>query len=284
CGGFLVPSATPATAAPTGPTPAAGPAATPLPSSSWTPPPPPGWTGAPSPMAGPYSGDPFVDQEIWQARDRTRTGLLLLTVGIGISWIPYIGGIGGLLVLVGILLLFLGRHGFTERHRASVVLGGALLLVALVGSLVVGLWVAGSILGAATPGATPQDVANAAVTALQNAAIAAVVLGAMSGVGRLLLVWELADKANRWLLLAGMVLALLLGVLILGYELPLFSQALQQATAGGSYDRGPIDALSAEVQVIGVLQVIPSAISAFAYYRIWQSLDAQDSSGDLSGL
>ena len=283
CGAFLRSTGPPSSPAPSTVPTAATSSPAPLPSGSWAPPPlsqppppPPDWpAGAPA-LDAPLTGDLYIDQEIWQARDRTKTGVLLLAVGIAISWIPIVGGFGGLLALIGVILLFLGRHGFTEPHRADVVLGGALLLVSVLGAIVLAVWVAGSIVSAgSTVGATSQDIANAAVNALQGAAYGALVLGVIGATGQLLMVWELADTSTRWLLILGLLVGLALGVVVLAVEVPLFSQAFQQATAGGGYNRGPIDALNSQIQAYSLLRIFPAAISAFAYYRIWSALSAR---------
>src|SRR5437016_1254906 len=43
---------------------------------------------------------------------RTKTGLLLLLIGFLMGWLPRIGIIGGLLILVGAILVILGRKAF----------------------------------------------------------------------------------------------------------------------------------------------------------------------------
>src|SRR5213596_4073501 len=42
--------------------------------------------------------------------DNTKTGLLLLMIGLLIAWIPFIGAVGGIIALVGAVLVILGRE------------------------------------------------------------------------------------------------------------------------------------------------------------------------------
>src|SRR6266568_3040057 len=62
--------------------------------------------------------------------DNTRTGLLLLIIGLAISWIPFIGAIGGLVALIGALLVILGREAFGREHARNAILA---LIVFFVG-------------------------------------------------------------------------------------------------------------------------------------------------------
>src|SRR2546422_3394852 len=54
--------------------------------------------------------------------DNTKTGLLLLVIGLAISWIPFIGAIGGLVALIGALLVILGREPFGREHARNTIL------------------------------------------------------------------------------------------------------------------------------------------------------------------
>src|SRR5947209_19568709 len=54
--------------------------------------------------------------------DNTRTGLLLLIIGLALSWIPFIGGLAGLVALIGALLVILGRGAFGREHARNTIL------------------------------------------------------------------------------------------------------------------------------------------------------------------
>ena len=60
------------------------------------------------------------------------TGVLLMFVAFLISWVPVVGSVGGLLLLIGFILVYTGRHDYGERFRRFVVLGSNLLFAAVV--------------------------------------------------------------------------------------------------------------------------------------------------------
>src|SRR5207245_8237976 len=96
-------------------------------------------SGAPPmyPAPGAYGGAMPGLPSAWDADrrkqiDRTKTGLLLLLIGGLISWIPILGILGGLLLLIGAILVILGRQAFGSTHRRNVVIAIRLLLVGII--------------------------------------------------------------------------------------------------------------------------------------------------------
>src|SRR5881628_1883343 len=71
--------------------------------------------------------------------DRTKTGLLLLLIGGLISWIPIIGLLGGVLLLVGAILVILGRKAFGSTHARNVVLAIVLFFVGIIIGVIAGV-------------------------------------------------------------------------------------------------------------------------------------------------
>src|SRR5207247_2669532 len=63
--------------------------------------------------------------------DNTKTGLLLLMIGLLIAWIPFIGAVGGIIALVGALLVILGREAFGQEHARNVILSIILFFVGI---------------------------------------------------------------------------------------------------------------------------------------------------------
>jgi len=63
----------------------------------------------PQPPPYPYYGSAagYWEHHLAGKIDNTKTGLLLLVIGLAISWIPFIGAIGGLVALIGACWLFL---------------------------------------------------------------------------------------------------------------------------------------------------------------------------------
>lgn len=211
----------------------------------------------------------------FQDRDRTRTGVLLLAIGVGIAWIPYVGGIGGLLALIGVILVFVGRRGFDEPHRRSVVIGGVLLVVGFLSTIVLAGFIVGAVLSAGTaPGANPQAVFNATAAVLNQIALGGLIVGVIGGVGQLLMVYQLGDPLARQLLILGLIASLVIASLIYLVELPQISRALTNPGPNFAADQATLNQLQAQLQLDSVARIIPSLIFAVAYYRIWQRVDS----------
>src|SRR5713226_5563866 len=92
----------------------------------------------PQPPPYPYgSGAGYWEYHRAHNIDNTKTGLLLLIIGLALSWIPLIGLIGGLMALIGALLVILGREAFGREHARNTILA---LVVFFVG---IGVTIAG---------------------------------------------------------------------------------------------------------------------------------------------
>jgi hypothetical protein len=211
---------------------------------------------------------------VLKARRDTKTGLMLIMIGLGLSWIPYIKDVAGLISLVGILFLFVGRWGFTKRHHDYVVAGGVLLLLSFIAAIVIGAALALAIFQTASQtGSTPQTLASSIDSTIRDTIYAGVIVAVLSAVAQLLMVWEIADSTARTLLILGLVASFVVGLIIAAIELPLLANAVQSATSGSMVNAGPINNLENQINLYGLLTVFPSAISAYAYYRIWRSID-----------
>ena len=91
----------------------------------------------------PYAyGPPPWEVERRKQIERTKWGILLLLFGALISWIPLVGAIGGLLTLIGVILVIVGRKAFGAVHRRnvgiSIVLFFVGIAIAVVGAIKIG--------------------------------------------------------------------------------------------------------------------------------------------------
>src|SRR6267143_6793331 len=59
------------------------------------------------------------------------TGLLLLVVGVLISWIPFAGAIGGIVGFIGAILILVGREPFGEDHVRNTTLALIFFIVGI---------------------------------------------------------------------------------------------------------------------------------------------------------
>jgi len=216
------------------------------------------------PPPGPAAGvvaPPVPASPPFPATDQTPQGLLFLAIGFLIGWIPFIGLIGGILTLVGLIYVYNGRDDLGPEHHRTVVRGLVLIVVGVAGgfatsaiaAFVLFESVAVSIGGTGSP-AGPS--LGGSVILLVALATASAVLGAL---GRVLLVWVPADRSARIVLWAGF--ALLVPISVVAAVLPLwvFSSALS-ASSTASYDSWTLG--------LDLLDVVPAVLFAWAYLSV----------------
>lgn len=212
--------------------------------------------------------------EVARERDRTVTGLLLLIIGFVLSWIPYVDLLGGLLGLIGIILVVLGRRGYGPSHERFVVIGGATYFLVLIASFLVAIIFAGEVVDAAS--SSSLSAAGAALRSdLAGLFVATAVLGVVGGIGQVVLVYGLADATTRKLLWAAFAISVVLSLVILVFLLPAIDNAITQATSGTSVDLGPVNQLETTADLLGLSKVAPAVLFAWAYYRAREEAESR---------
>ena len=63
--------------------------------------------------------------------NNTLTGLLLLVIGVLISWIPFAGAIGGIVGFIGAILVLVGREPFGQNHVRNTTLALIFFIVGI---------------------------------------------------------------------------------------------------------------------------------------------------------
>ena len=243
------------------------PGAAPLPS-AWPVTPPTAFAAPPGYAALP-PGAVFVPSTVVRDRERTIEGLLFIVIGIALSWIPYLDIIGGLIALIGIILVFMGRRAYGPEHHRDVVAGGVLFLVSILATIGLAIALVAALLSAATVSTTGSVTFNASAFEgdLQVFFIGVAVVGIIGGLSEVILVYALSDKTTRILLWAGFFTSTAVSILVLVILYPQIVTAVNSATSGTSFNSGPINALSTESDLLGVLKIVPSVLFAWAYWR-----------------
>jgi hypothetical protein len=201
--------------------------------------------------------------------ERTRTGLLLMAIGFGLGWIPYVSIVGGLLAFIGIIFFWIGRRGFGSRHHEYVLAGCLCVLVALLVAFAAGIWIAASVASAVAPaGQSLQGLGNAIRNALEGFIVAAVVAGVLGSLGYLLLPYALADRTSRALLWGGSALSITISALLYAVLWPQLSSAIGQATSGTTFNAAPVQDLELRETLFGALQFFPDMMFLVAYLRV----------------
>ncbi len=210
-----------------------------------------------------------VSPNVARDRDWTVTGLLLLVIGFALGWIPYISVVGGLLALVGIILVFLGRRGYGPLHRRYVVIGAALLILALLADFTLSIsFVLGIVsLTPPSPGSNLSSLGAAITADLATLVIGTAVLGVLASLSRVIMVYALADHAARNLLWLGFITGTVLSVVVFVIVWPEIATAVSQATSGTTFNVGPLNQLETTLDLLGLTGVVPSALFAWAYFR-----------------
>lgn len=192
-----------------------------------------------------------------------------MILGFAVLWIPYIGGIGGLIALIGVVLLWVGRGSFGSSHHRAVWVGSACVLVSLVLAFGVALWFVFTLITAAqTPGQTISAFGSELQSDLVTLLVTTLVASAIASMGYVALPYALADRGSRALLWGAFTLSVLTTVVGVALLWPQISTAISQATSGSTVDLAPIRAIQTQSTLWGTLQVVPDMMFLWAYYRI----------------
>jgi len=209
---------------------------------------------APQPSPYPYYGSTAAYWEYHRAGkiDNTKTGLLLLIIGLALSWLPLIGAIGGLVALIGALLVILGREVFGREHARNVILA---LIAFFVG---IGVTVVGSVIlffAAFSYRAGPGSIVQPSFAWI---GVASIIGGAVTGLSEVLLTYALQLSTGRILLWTAYAASIAISIVNLLFILPIFS-----GTGGFVFPA---------IFLTAFLGIIPALLYAAAYYLARQRI------------
>ncbi len=205
--------------------------------------------------------------------DRTKTGLLLLLIGVIVGIIPIIGIVGLVLAVVGTILVILGRRAFGDKHSTYVLVSVGVYIFGFIIVFFVGLIFVFSIASAATPGTSQSTIVQAITSALNSLIIGVIIGGAITGFSYVLLTYAIQNQVGRILLWIAYGISLALEVTIFLIITPQISSALNASIANGSFDSAPINALRAQISSLGILNLIPYGLYAIAYYLAYSRVN-----------
>lgn len=220
---------------------------------------------APTPAYG-YSMPP-VNYDWPRQVERTKTGVLLLLLGSLLSWLPYgIGVIGAILLLVGAILVILGRKAFGASHSRNVIISIVLFCIGILVVIVVAIAAlipsfqaiinAGGVL-------TPATRAAAQSAGLAAAIASAVILG----IAEVLFTYALQAQQGRVLLWMAYGANLAIAVALFLVLAPSYNAVTTQA----EFDR----AYSQQI-LYSLLAVLPALIFAGADYLAYARISRKE--------
>lgn len=232
----------------------------------------------PYPGYPPYAyGPPPWEVERAKQIDRTKWGVLLLLFGALISWIPIVGAIGGLLTLIGVILVIVGRKAFGATHRRNVVISIVLFFVGLAFIIVGAIVAVFAALGAVSSATSEAELAAALRDAFTNVLIIAVVGSFVSGLASVFFTYALQKREGRIVLWAAYGATLGVQVAIVVVTLPLIpdiaAAMARQIVATGTVDSTAVaNAVSGAASGLALLNGIPSILYALANYLAWSRI------------
>ncbi|MEE9163449.1 MAG: zinc ribbon domain-containing protein [Thermoplasmata archaeon] len=160
-------------------------------------------------------------------RGPTRTGLLLMILGVLISAVPFVSLVGFILLVIGVLLLLTGARTFGARHRRLVVWSILLYILIAIATAISFFFI---ILQVALTLTTPSPL-GAIETVWRSALVAlGLVLGALT-LPFFLITWELQDEKGRRFLWLALTIDLV-GTAALVWYLSPFAGILTAALEG----------------------------------------------------
>jgi len=220
--------------------------------------------GAVPGMAAPW------DMDRQKRIDRTRTGILLLLIGSLIGWIPIIQILGSLLLVIGAILVILGRKAFGPTHSRFVIISIVVAILGFVTAFFAGL-VIGFSFAASSFGGTPTQAGLQA--ALTNSLIVAFVGTVIAGIASVLFTFALQNQMGKILLVVGYVASIGVQAVIILVLLPLIPSTVAAMFPNGTFDQNAAIAaaggFSSKAALYGYLSAIPALIFAAADYIAW---------------
>jgi len=209
----------------------------------------------PQPPPYPYgSAAGYWEHHLAGKIDNTKTGLLLLVIGLAISWIPFIGAIGGLVALIGALLVILGREAFGREHARNTILALVFFFVGI------GVTVAGALalfFAAFSYRTGPSSLVQPTFAWL---GVITIIGGGVTGISEVLLTYALQLSTGRILLWTAYATSIAISIVNLLFIVPFLS-----GTGTGLL-------VFPTVFLTIFLGIIPALLYAAAYYLARQRI------------
>ncbi len=228
--------------------------------------------------SAPYMPPPYIGHEYWNFEmgkwiDRTKTGLLLLLIGTIISVVPIIGFIGTILAAIGAIFIILGRRAFGDQHSKYVLISVGTYIFGGIVIFVAALIFAFSVASAASSATSVSEVVPILTSALNSFIVGVIVGAAITGFSFVLITYAIQDQMGRLLVWAAYIITLAIEVGIFLIVTPQISGALNASIATGTYNQAPINALQSQISSLGILDLIPYALYATAYYLVYSRVN-----------
>jgi MFS family permease len=228
--------------------------------------PPPQWYGSPQGYWDPAESARRTNI------DRTKTGLLLVIVGILLGPVPYAMYVGLILAIVGVIFVLIGRNPFGSSHSNYTVFSVVIYCVGIGITFVAGFLFGLSFVTAALSGGGQTAIDQALVSAFNDLIIGVLVGGAVVGIAYVIFTYALQDSTGRVLLYTAFATQVTISALVAYIISPQVAGAVAQSFSGGTFNPYPLSVLQAQLQFLQLLSLIPAVIFAIAYYRAYSRI------------
>jgi zinc-ribbon domain len=208
--------------------------------------------------------------------DRTKTGLLLVIVGILLEPVPYATYVGLILGIVGVIFVLIGRNPFGNSHSNYTVFSVVIYCVGIGITFVAGFLFGLSFVTAALSGGGQTAIVQALVSAFNGLIIGVLVGDAVVGIAYVIFTYALQDSTGRVLLYIAFASQVTLSALVAYMISPQVADSVTQSFSSGTFNPSPLSALQAQLQFLRLLSLIPAVIFAIAYYLAYSRIKRGD--------
>jgi hypothetical protein len=225
----------------------------------------PGFAPPPAPPAEPAGSIPPP-----AGAPSTISALLLLTIGSAIGWIPFVGLVGTIFYVVGLIRAYAGRNELGAEHRRFVVWSVLFFVIGIFGGGAVTyyqVWLTFEAIGGTLVGSPSVSVAVLR-TDLEISLVLAAAFAVIFNLSRVLIAYAIARRSVRVLLWTGFVAGVAVSVGELGLSFLLLRPTISSLQAYGNW-----------IDLFDVAGVVPAALFAVAYYSIRNRLLGRESGG-----
>ena len=199
---------------------------------------------------------------------------MLLIIGALLQPVPYITYIGSILVLIGAILVILGRKAFGPDHSRNAI-WSIIIFVVGIAIVIIGFFAfVFEVISAtvATRNGTvisTTPISQALASSFQTLLVASAIGGAVGGIAIVLFTYAIQNRNGRiilWTAYASSIAISVTAAIIISQAV---SDAVSQSFAGGLYNPGPLQNLQNQLQAFGLLGLIPAALYSAAMYLVW---------------
>lgn len=214
--------------------------------------------------------------------EQTEFGLALLVFGILLSPVPVIGSIGGLIVLVGIMMIIIGREPFGKAHSKFVIIGAMIFfagtLLVIVESILHTLFFLSAPSGLSSEIWPADDALTRALVPHLTSIFAIGAAGAIpTNIALTFFIFFLQKMPGRVLSLVAAATGVTISIIVfslMSYYIttPLGGQPDSLLYQGGT-DRAIAQAFELQVLFVNLLNFVPAIIYAAVYRAVYSNLN-----------